>query len=185
VTPEDEIAALKAEVEALRRRLAEAELLADRDPLSPLLNRRAFARELTRTLAYCERYGAEASLVFFDLDGFKAVNDSFGHAAGDAALEHVAGFLLSHVRESDLAGRLGGDEFGVLLAQAGSDAAEAKAAQLAAEIESSPAGYGGRAIPLRVSYGVRSFEPGMTAARMLAEADAAMYLAKAGRRGAI
>jgi diguanylate cyclase (GGDEF)-like protein len=182
VTPEDEIAALKAELQALKARLAAAELLADRDPLSPLLNRRAFVRELSRTLAYCERYKAEASLVYFDLDGFKAVNDRFGHAAGDAALEHISGILWAHVRESDLAGRLGGDEFAVVLAHAGRGAAEAKAMTLAAEIEASPAGHQGRAIPLSISYGVRAFEPGMTAAQMMAEADAAMYLNKARRK---
>lgn len=178
----DEIAALKAQVESLKARLAAAELLADRDPLSPLLNRRAFVRELSRTLAYCERYGADASLIYFDLDGFKSVNDRFGHAAGDAALEHVSAILATHVRESDLAGRLGGDEFAVVLANAGAGAAEHKAMSLAEEIETHPAGHQGRAIPLSISYGVRGFEPGMTAAQMMAEADAAMYLNKASRK---
>jgi diguanylate cyclase (GGDEF)-like protein len=182
VSTDDEIAALKAEIEALKAKLAQAELLADRDPLAPLLNRRAFVRELNRTLAYCERYQTEASLIYFDLDGFKTVNDRFGHAAGDEALAHVAAILHAHVRESDLAGRLGGDEFAVVLSQAGAETAEGKARALSAEIAARPAGYEGQPIPLTISYGVRGFERGLTAARMLAEADAAMFLNKGRRR---
>jgi diguanylate cyclase (GGDEF)-like protein len=173
---------LRAEVERLRRRLAEVELLADRDALTPVLNRRAFTRELSRTLAFCARYEAPASLVFFDLDGFKAVNDGFGHAAGDAALQAVAATLVDHVRESDVIGRLGGDEFAVILAQAERASAEAKALDLQQRIESEPAVFDGRAIPLRISFGVRAFEPGLTAAQALAEADAAMFLRKGARR---
>ncbi len=176
------IARLKAELAQTRARLAEVELLADRDPLAPVLNRRAFLRELHRTIAYCQRYGAEASLVFFDLDGFKAVNDSFGHAAGDAALKVVAATLAHHVRESDVVGRLGGDEFGVILAQANREAAEIKAAALVEEIERTPVIVGGRAIALGASFGIRQFEPGLDAGQMMAEADAAMFIRKGERR---
>jgi len=174
--------ALRDEVARLRRCLDEAELLADRDPLTPVLNRRAFIRELSRTIAFCERYGAPASLVFIDLDGFKAVNDIHGHAAGDAALHWVACALADNVRESDLVGRLGGDEFGVILVQATREAAEAKAADLQHRIESEPVVFDGRSIRIRLSYGVRTFEPGIEAAQFLAEADAAMFLNKAERR---
>jgi len=177
-----EAEALRDEVARLRRRLDEAELLADRDPLTPVLNRRAFIRELSRTIAFCERYGAPASLVFIDLDGFKAVNDNHGHAAGDAALQWVACALADNVRESDLVGRLGGDEFGVILVQATREAAEAKAADLQHRIESEPVVFDGRSIRIRLSYGVRTFEPGIEAARFLAEADAAMFMNKAERR---
>src|SRR5579875_145629 len=130
----DAVVRLKAENAVLRARLAEAERLADHDALIPVLNRRAFSRELARTIAYCERYGAAASLVFFDLDGFKAVNDAHGHAAGDAALRAVAEVLTANVRDSDLVGRLGGDEFGVILAQANREVATIKAAALAGQI---------------------------------------------------
>jgi diguanylate cyclase (GGDEF)-like protein len=176
-----EVARLRAELERTQARLAEVELLADRDALTPVLNRRAFVRELSRTLAFCERYHAPAALVFFDMDAFKAVNDTWGHAAGDAALQVVAASLAEHVRESDVVGRLGGDEFAVILAQAEREAAEAKAADLKRRIEDEPLVFGGQAIPLRLSYGVRAFEPGLEAAQMLAEADAAMFLRK-GRR---
>ena len=171
----------RAEIERLNRRVAEVELLADRDALTPVLNRRAFMRELQRTIAFCERYETTASLVFFDLDGFKSVNDQYGHAAGDAALLWVAGVLADHVRESDVVGRLGGDEFAVILAQAPQDAARSKAASLAAAIHDQPVVFQGRTIQIRTSYGVRCFEKGVDAAALLAEADAAMFLRK-GRR---
>ena len=175
--------ALREELARVQQRLAEVELLADRDALTPVLNRRAFVRELTRTLAFCERYQAPASLVFFDMDGFKAVNDSWGHAAGDAALQAVAASLAEHVRESDVVGRMGGDEFAVILAQAAREAAEAKAADLQRRVEAEPLVFDGRIIPLRLSYGVRAFEPGLEPARLLAEADAAMFLRTGERRG--
>ena len=154
------IASLRAELEATKAQLAEVELLADRDPLAPVLNRRAFLRELHRTLAYCQRYGAEASLAFFDLDGFKAVNDTYGHAAGDAALKVVAALLAANVRESDVVGRLGGDEFGVILAQADREQAEIKAASLVEELERTPVIFDGRAIRIGASFGVRPVREG-------------------------
>ena len=172
----------RAEAERLRRRLAEVEQLADRDPLTPVLNRRAFVRELGRAAAFCSRYAAPASLVYFDLDGFKSVNDRFGHAAGDAVLEAVARGLLDHVRESDVVARLGGDEFAVLLAQAEADAGLAKARALVAELEREPVVFEGRAIAVRLSAGVRAYEAGLTPARWLAEADAAMFVRKGAAR---
>ena len=181
--------ALRREIEVLRdenaqlaRRVAELEILADRDPLTTVLNRRAFMRELHRVVGYCERYGAMASVVFFDMDAFKAINDTFGHSAGDAALQAVAASLAAHVRESDVVGRLGGDEFAVILAQADREAAATKAAALKALVEAAPAAHEGAAIPLRLSYGVRAFEPGVDAADLLAGADAAMFLHKSAQR---
>lgn len=173
-----------AETETLKRRLSEVEQLADRDPLTPVLNRRAFMRELQRAAAFCARYKAPAALIYFDLDRFKVVNDQYGHAAGDAVLEAVAQGLLDHVRESDVVARLGGDEFGVLLSQADGDDAAAKARALVAELEAEPVGFEGRTIGLRLSAGVRDYEPGLTPARWMAEADAAMFLRKGARRPA-
>jgi diguanylate cyclase (GGDEF)-like protein len=172
----------RSEAALLRRRLAAVEQLADRDPLTPVLNRRAFMRELGRTAAFCSRYGAPACLLYFDLDGFKAVNDRWGHAAGDAVLEAVARGLVDHVRESDLVARLGGDEFAVLLAQAEEVTGRTKAAALRAELERDPVVVEGRAIPVRASVGVRAFEPGLQPPQWLAEADAAMFLHKGASR---
>jgi diguanylate cyclase (GGDEF)-like protein len=171
---------LEAEVARLELRSAELELLADRDPLTPVLNRRAFMRELERAIAFCVRYKTEASLVFFDMDGFKSVNDDFGHAAGDAALATVAQRLLDHVRTTDVVGRLGGDEFAVILVQADQAAAEHKAKALVDEIEGQPVIHKGRAIPLHISAGVSVYQTGADAPQWLAQADAAMFLHKSG-----
>lgn len=179
-----EIEDLRGEVGRLKARLTEVEGLADRDSLTPLLNRRAFLRELSRVRTFSQRYGAPASLVFFDLDGFKRVNDRFGHAAGDAALQAVAERLAANVRESDVVGRLGGDEFGVILAQADHATAEAKAAALARAIEATPMRFGEWSAPVHLSWGVRQISPEATAEALLADADAAMYARKRARRAA-
>jgi len=178
-----ENAELRAELVALRARLAEAEGLADRDALTPLFNRRALMRELARTLAAVERYGGPASFVYFDLDGLKAINDRFGHAAGDAALKAVAERLVGHVRASDAAGRMGGDEFAVILAQTTGFQAEAKAGALAQEIAAQPVEGLPPVVRLKVSWGVAEIRAGSTPDAVVAEADAAMYATRHSRQG--
>jgi diguanylate cyclase (GGDEF)-like protein len=178
VTLLGEIDELRQEVGRLKARLSEAEGLADQDVLTPLLNRRAFIRELNRVIAFAHRYGGPASLIYFDLDGFKAVNDRFGHAAGDVALKAVAERLAANVRESDIVGRLGGDEFGVILVHADRATAQAKGASLAATVENEPVQCGEWLAPLKISFGVRQVTPGITADLLLADADAAMYSQK-------
>jgi len=173
-----EIEELRVEVGRLKARLNEAEDLADQDSLTPLLNRRAFLRELHRVLTFSQRYGGPASLIYFDLDGFKSVNDRLGHAAGDIALKAVADRLSAHVRESDVIGRIGGDEFGVILVQADLSAALAKAEALAAAVEAEPIQCGEWLAPLKISFGVRQIEPGASAEQILADADGAMYARK-------
>ena len=170
-----ELDQLKREVSALRNRLSEAEGLADRDSLTPLLNRRAFVRELGRARTFAGRYGFPASLVYFDLDGFTALNAGHGHAAGDAALMAVAERLIANVRESDIVGRMGGDEFAVVLVQTDLATAETKAAILADAIETAGPG-------LRVSYGVRELDPDVEPETLIADADAAMFAAKRVRK---
>jgi diguanylate cyclase (GGDEF)-like protein len=169
-----EVAALKAEVERLT-------LLADHDILAPVLNRRAFVRELTRTIAYCRRYRALAAVLYLDLDGFKAVNDRFGHPAGDAALIQVAELLVDEVRESDVVARLGGDEFAILLQQVDAEAAAAKARSLAETIAETDFVFEGQTLRLGGSFGVRVFEGHTDAEAWLAEADAAMFVRKRAR----
>ncbi len=88
-----EVERLQAELAAARSRMAELEAKADVDPLLDIFNRRGFERELDRSLAYVQRYGNPAALVYLDLDGFKPVNDAHGHAAGDAVLKAVAATL--------------------------------------------------------------------------------------------
>jgi diguanylate cyclase (GGDEF)-like protein len=173
-----EIEDLRNEVAMLKLRLNEAQNLADMDVLAPVLNRRAFLREMKRVSAFAQRYGSPASVVFFDLDNFKAVNDRFGHAAGDEALKAVAKRLMANVRESDVVGRMGGDEFAVLLAQADKETALSKAQTLAEAVRATPVEFGEWSAPLHISFGVREIEPGADPEVALAEADAAMFVRK-------
>lgn len=172
---------LGGELDLARKRVAQLELLADRDSLTPLLNRRAFVRELERVMAFAARYGVTSgSLLYFDVNGLKQINDRFGHGAGDAVLTHVARVMANLVRGTDVVGRLGGDEFGVILAQADSITATEKAAALAAAIGTAPVFYGDRPLPVSVAYGIHRFTSGEGVAAALDAADRAMYARKHG-----
>jgi diguanylate cyclase (GGDEF)-like protein len=182
-----EVDALHGELASMRARLGEMERLADEDALAPIANRRAFLRELGRAIGHVGRYGSATSLIYFDLNGMKAINDGFGHAAGDAALVQVAEALKRNVRSSDLVGRLGGDEFGVLLIRADEATARRKAEALALIIERTPFVWQGRAVPLSVAYGAYRVRAGEDPQVALAAADREMYrnkrTAKAGGGG--
>ncbi len=177
-----EVERLQQELAAARARMAELEARADVDPLTEILNRRGFERELKRSLAYVKRYGASAALVYLDLDHFKAVNDNHGHAAGDAVLKAVAMVLGRQVRASDVVGRLGGDEFGVLLWNLSEADAREKALALEAAIGRTTAHHGGP-ISVAASAGVAVILPLDEPAELLERADRAMYARKAIRAG--
>ncbi len=169
---------LRQELEVQRERVRHLETLADQDALVPMANRRAFVRELARMIAFAERYETPASLLYFDINRLKEINDTLGHAAGDAVIRHVASTLIGNVRESDIVGRLGGDEFAVLLCHADQPAAENKASVLAATIESQPFAWEGDPIPLQIAYGSYTFKGGEDPAVALDAADRAMYARK-------
>lgn len=173
---------LSAERDELQARLAAAEELADRDPLAPVFNRRAFLRELHRTMSEVERYKIPAAVIYVDLDGFKALNDGYGHAAGDAVLRHVGLLLLDSVRESDAVGRLGGDEFGVILNRVGADEARAKAELLSDKINSSAILHAGMTHRVKASFGVHPIALVEDPETAIARADEAMYAEKYARR---
>jgi diguanylate cyclase (GGDEF)-like protein len=173
-----EVDNLRRELHTVRERLEQVERTADQDHLLPLLNRRAFVRELTRYISFAGRYGTPATLLYFDLDGFKQVNDSFGHAAGDAVLAHFADTLLAQTRDSDVVGRLGGDEFGVLLAHASVEQGRKKADILADKLRSQPTQWKGKSIPIGFSYGAFELRGDDTPDLAMARADEAMYAHK-------
>lgn len=173
-----EVDNLRKELQKTRDRLEEVERYADQDHLLPLLNRRAFVRELTRYISFAGRYGTPATLLYFDLDGFKQVNDTYGHAAGDAVLGHFANVLQSQTRDSDVVGRLGGDEFGVLLAHANVDQGRRKADQLAEALRATPTSWQGQTITIAFSYGAFELKGDDTPDLAMARADEAMYRQK-------
>lgn len=172
----------RSEAEALRTRLREVEEAADRDSLLPVLNRRAFVRELSRVIAFSARYRVQSCLVYVDLNNFKSINDRYGHAAGDVVLRHVSETFLAQVRASDYVGRLGGDEFAIILTQADLEQAESKALQLNDYLAAHPARFEGSLLPIGFSFGVYALEKGDNPEAALARADEAMYAAKLARR---
>jgi diguanylate cyclase (GGDEF)-like protein len=176
-----EVDALAAQLAASRARISELEARVDIDPLTDILNRRGFERELKRSLAYVKRYGASVALVYLDLDGFKPVNDRHGHSAGDAVLKAIAGALLRNVRASDVVARLGGDEFAVLLWNVNATDAAAKAAALEASVYATPVRWDNATLVVAASAGLAHLGALDSPAEVLARADAAMYARKGAR----
>ena len=157
--------------------------MADHDQLTGLFNRRRFDEQLKRELARAGRYPENSAVLSIDIDNFKGINDSAGHAAGDAVLCHVARVLGDRSRASDVVARLGGDEFAVLLSAVGEKEARTAAEHLLAEIRSTPALYGAKPFRITASIGVATFESDdATAGEILVNADLAMYAAKTSGR---
>jgi diguanylate cyclase (GGDEF)-like protein len=178
-----EVDRLAAELEQSHARIVELEAKVDVDPLTGLINRRGFERELTRSIAYVKRYGASAALVYLDLDGFKPVNDRHGHAAGDAVLKALAAALLRQVRASDVVARLGGDEFVVLLWNVSGPAAATKAGALERAVYATPVRWGSSTLVVGAAAGVAPIGALDLPEEALARADAAMYARKHEKKG--
>ncbi len=159
---------------------AEARVLAMTDPLTGLANRRKAMAEIDQRILQCRQDGGKLSLIIFELDHFKSINDGFGHQAGDEVLKRIAGIALSQIRDSDLLGRVGGEEFIWLLPDACCEIAGNAAERLCRAIEASsrPSGVP----PVTASVGYAIWQPGDTSLTLFAAADAALYRAKeAGR----
>ena len=153
--------------------------LAHRDALTGLMNRRHFSDEAEKLLVLSRRSRLMSAIIYLDLDGFKAVNDTHGHAAGDSLLRSVAARLKAHARQSDLLARFGGDEFVVFLF----NSTEAQSLTTARRYQNSllqPFKVRGRALNVRGSFGLAHFpHNGDTVDELLSHADEAMYAAKA------
>ncbi|WP_343942537.1 putative bifunctional diguanylate cyclase/phosphodiesterase, partial [Pseudonocardia zijingensis] len=173
---------------AIQQREVQLHHLAFHDPLTGLANRALFLDRLEHALGRAERTRQPVSVAFIDLDGFKAVNDTLGHAAGDALLVGVAGRLKGALRSADTLARLGGDEFAVLVEQ-GDDATTA-ARRLLATLRD-PFHVHGRSVAVGASIGVATVEAGQDtgtdaatrAATLVHRADVAMYAVKASGKG--
>ncbi len=174
----EEVDKLRRSLENMSKRLAATEQMADQDPLLPIYNRRAFVRELTRVQAYVERYNGEASLVYIDLDSFKAVNDTHGHQAGDHVLQEFAKRLITSVRETDIVGRLGGDEFGLILSHTNQEAAAIMTKRLPMDLQENPILWNEEPLNVGMSYGVITIEADRDVEDTMALADNEMYLQK-------
>jgi len=159
----------------LRRTQAQLELLATHDPLTTVLNARAFASQVAQELGRNRRYGRPLALIYLDLDDFKRVNDAHGHATGDAVLRLVADAMRSAVRQADFVGRLGGDEFGVLMPETDGSVAHSVANRLAGGIRTVFRGTPSVTASIGV-VAVTGTEAGSD--ELLRKADQAMYEAK-------
>jgi diguanylate cyclase (GGDEF)-like protein len=167
-----DLRSLRATTSALRH-------LADHDPLTGLPNRRRFEQELARHLAHVRRYGPEGAALVLDLDCFKPVNDTFGHAAGDRLLARVAQVLRERLRATDIVARLGGDEFAVLLPRVDGAGAAAVARSLVETVRREALTDETRVVT--ISIGVVAFDghAATVPEGVMAAADIAMYDAKA------
>ena len=176
IVPSPQHAALKAAVEEQRRLADRAVRRASEDELTGLARRWRFDEALERQVALASRHGTPATLLLVDVDGLKRINDTLGHQAGDRTLRHVAAAIHQETRLTDVAARIGGDEFAiVLLEPGGAEAAAARIIAAAAE----PTGPG--TPPTTVSAGSAPIDGSLPAAEVLRRADLALYAAK--RRG--
>ena len=157
--------------------------LAEHDSLTGLINRRRFQQELERGIAYTQRYQQQSALLFIDLDQFKYINDSYGHLYGDEYLVDVSRRLLKALRRTDILGRLGGDEFGVIIPNVTLEEAKTVANALLSTLSQESIRYNDNFIHISASIGIVFFPgQGVVSSDLLAKADAAMYTAKnAGR----
>jgi diguanylate cyclase (GGDEF)-like protein len=157
------------------RLFAEARQLADLDSLTGLYNRRCFHDFLDREVARARRYERQLSVIVLDLDNFKLINDRVGHLAGDAVLAAVAERIRSVMRATDIACRVGGDEFGVILPESSRADGERLADRIVRAVAMSSTDSGG---PLRISAGVAELHRTDAAKDVFERADQALYQAK-------
>lgn len=172
-------AAIEAEqeIDDLQSRIDRLQRLAVTDELTGVLNRRGFEEEVSRTLSAARRYGEEGMLVYLDLDGFKEINDTLGHSAGDAALRRVGDLLNANVRLTDCVGRLGGDEFAVLLKRTNWQNGVRRARELGSLLDPAVVEFDGSRIEIRASIGLQGYHPQVEGdgAALIARADKAMF----------
>jgi len=166
--------------------IEESQRMAATDPLTGLMNRRAFSGAMRGEIARCRRYGHQLSLALFDVDHFKRINDSRGHAGGDRVLAAIGMLLTDIVRVSDYAARWGGEEFVVAYASTGTDGGLLAANRLRAAIEAmAVTDEAGERIPVTVSVGVAELRPTEDLEGLVDRADRAMYASKTGGRNRV
>ncbi len=180
----DQAHAAERRIAELLERLGHVERLALTDELSGLLNRRGFEAELDRAMQGARRYREQGVLIYVDLDAFKPINDTYGHAAGDEVLRRVSGLLADNVRGTDFVGRLGGDEFAVLLTRTSWAAGLQRAEAFDKILNATTVDWDGRVILVSASLGFQTYGPDDDLNEILNAADNAMYKTKRARADA-
>ncbi len=174
-------ASLQQENRALHARIAELERQVACDSLTSLYNRRYFLAELNRWSARVRRYGGQYGLLYIDADALKPINDLHGHGAGDIVLTAIAQTLRENIRISDVAARIGGDEFGILLDNIAPDNMDGRANRLTEAVKKLKIPYRGAVLTTEISVGHTMIEAGVRPEDLILRADRAMYEAKAAK----
>jgi len=169
---------LRGKLSEQSTRIAYLEELATSDELTGVLNRRGFEAELKRVLARAQRNIEHGALVYIDLDEFKPINDSFGHAAGDEVLRKVASILTDQTRDMDVVGRLGGDEFAIILVNTTRENGLERAETLNRALNEASLTWEGHTLNIQTSFGMQAYQSGDNAHELLQSADEAMYKIK-------
>lgn len=171
-----ELDASRAQIESLKQRIQELETLSTTDPLTGLKNRYGFEEGFVRELDRVKRGKSTGGvLVMIDLDSFKAINDTYGHQAGDACLKLVGHVLANEIRSMDVAARLGGDEFVLLLAETTPELLLTRVQNIAWKLNHLNLIWDGVEISLHASVGMKPYQKDDKAADIFAEADRNMY----------
>ncbi|HQY64174.1 MAG: GGDEF domain-containing protein [Myxococcales bacterium] len=160
-------------------------LLMMSDALTQARNKRAFDEALPREISRAERYRRELSLVVFDIDHFKRINDTHGHVAGDSVLQQLGGLVRARVREHDTFARVGGEEFALLLPEVDVGGAGVVAEKLRASVASAVFSVRDLEFTITISAGCATWRPGCSAAELYERADKALYAAKQGGRNRV
>jgi diguanylate cyclase (GGDEF)-like protein len=172
----------RRENRVLKIAVAELERVAERDTLTPLYNRRFFITALHQRIARAADEGACATLVCVDINQLRAINERYGHGAGDFTLIEIARRLAGAIRGGDIAARIGGDEFGLILDHMAAEDAKGQADRFARLLSSEPIIFDGQLLSVSACFGIATLEGGMTEFDVLAAADRAMVLAKSAER---
>jgi len=162
-------------IKMLEDQIQSLEQMADTDPLVSVYNRRVFIREIKRAQTVQARYDIPSSILFFDLNRFKQVNDYYGHGVGDELLIKIGNALKAAVRDCDVVARIGGDEFGVLMFKTDETIAQAKAIILSRQISRQMVTVPEGNVYLTAAWGVSTCFPEDTPKQILDRADRAMY----------
>jgi len=166
---------MQTRLDQQQNRIRQLELMVETDELTGLYNRRGFMRRTREALARAARNAERGLLVIADLDGFKQINDSHGHAAGDAVLRHFGQNLRTHTRSDDHVARFGGDEFAILMTGSSPDAAEKRIDQLHQATARFPLIWQGKALRIKASFGYTVYNAKSDIADLIRAADDAMY----------
>ena len=174
----EKIAKMEVDSEHLRSHLEETKQQALTDVLTGLPNRHAYEVRLAEELARCRRYNTDLCMVVWDVDKFKVINDSYGHAAGDRVLKVIAGKLNECTRETDFLARFGGEEFVLLLPGTDLDATKLVAEKLRETVSGTPFHFRDTDVSVTVSGGIAQLHKDETTSSLFERADKALYSAK-------